>query len=119
MFYLVDSEMVTSFIAAGDVSSLRRILTPAKLYLKSNAPVIITCNVSHRLVNGTQARVTEAFAEHVTITTNDGMLGTLRKTAFVVYSPTSRKQVAIRYQLPLRLAFAMTIHKCQGKYTSY
>ena len=37
MFYLVDNEIVTSLMVAGDVSSLRRILTPAKLYVKVNA----------------------------------------------------------------------------------
>ena len=78
----------------------------------------MTCNVSHRLVNGTQATVTETCPEYVTITTIDGRTANLQKTAFVVYSSTTHKQVAIRYQVPLRLAFAMTIHKCQGKYIS-
>ncbi|KAI0243208.1 hypothetical protein LSAT2_024292, partial [Lamellibrachia satsuma] len=82
--------------------------------LKIGAPVVITSNLSRTLVNSTQAVVVDIKTDSVTIRTSNGNIANVQATLFAKYNIDSKQPVATRKQIPLRLSFAMTIHKCQG-----
>lgn len=80
------------------------------LELKVDAQVIILKN-SDDYKNGTRARVVECLDETVRVETLDGVF-TLKYEQFDVYS--GKIKIATRRMIPLKLAWALTIHRSQG-----
>ncbi|XP_069109558.1 uncharacterized protein [Argopecten irradians] len=100
---------------SGHIKYLSRILAPATLWLKCGCPVILLRNLSNKLVNGLLGTVVrcESSGPVVHFPTID-VTTQLDRVAFSVYSPDRNENVAERVQIPIKPAFALTIHKAQG-----
>ncbi len=75
---------------------------------------MITYNLTNTIVNGTLGVVTHATDQHVTVALKDGRVVPVERVVFKTYNPDSNNVLASRKQLPIRVAYALTFHKCQG-----
>jgi ATP-dependent DNA helicase PIF1 len=109
-------------IASGELENNEsRLPAPMELRLKSGAQVMFTKNnPDGKWVNGTLGKVVNCFKDSVEIETEDGIFKVEPETwESVKYELVGEKisQVVVGSfkQLPLILAWAVTIHKSQGK----
>ncbi|XP_070573165.1 uncharacterized protein [Ptychodera flava] len=104
----------------GSKHVLERFPVQEKLYLKVGAPVLLTRNISAVFVNGLIGEVVKL--EEITVTVYFAKINkiyTFSRTSFTKYDPITNQLLAERKQLPLRLAFGITVHKSQGMSLDY
>eukprot|EP00929_Paragymnodinium_shiwhaense_P067462 TRINITY_DN33953_c0_g1_i1.p1 TRINITY_DN33953_c0_g1~~TRINITY_DN33953_c0_g1_i1.p1 ORF type:complete len:413 (-),score=88.10 TRINITY_DN33953_c0_g1_i1:25-1263(-) len=86
---------------------------PADLRLKVAAQVVLLRNMPcYGLVNGSRGTVSDFSEKGVSVKFDSGQLLQVERESFYVKS--GERSEARRLQVPLRLAWALTIHKAQG-----
>jgi len=90
-------------------------LAPSKIILKPGAQVMLTrnINVDAGLCNGTRAVVRDISRNYVTVQLKNGVETIIHRYKFE-YKDKMCKIKVYRQQIPLILAYAVTIHKSQG-----
>ena len=95
---------------------------PENVELKVGARVIVCANLNPRIVNGTIGEITELSDDEVVIDV-DGIHSSVRRHTweFPVWKWDHKRKTMVKTgdacftQMPVKLAWAMTIHKAQGQ----
>ena len=100
------------YIISGDKRILRHSSAAKTLALKVGAPVIVIRNIKG-VYNGTMGTV-HALEEDRPVVNFKGKLIKVTRTDVDVYDVKLERSLATRQQIPVKLAFAMTVHRSQG-----
>ena len=93
----------------------RNLLVPEKLRLKVGAEVMFVANdFEAGFVNGTRGRVVDFSRNCPVVETTDGSTIVVEPHTWRLFNETGEYVLAEVAQTPLRLAWAVTIHKSQG-----
>lgn len=88
---------------------IKQSTTPKTLQLCENAQVMLTRNISKKLVNGSRGIITGFDSkEYPIVKFLNGDIITISPQQFNI------KSVGVAIQIPLKIAYALTIHSCQG-----
>ncbi|XP_045160900.1 uncharacterized protein LOC123525813 [Mercenaria mercenaria] len=99
----------------GEKRYLVNISAQQTLWLKQGSPVILLRNISSVLVNGLTGTVKDFDPDGPVVEFPSVRITiTIKKTECSVYSPKMRRNLATRGKIPLKLAYALAIHKAQG-----
>ncbi|XP_074649009.1 uncharacterized protein LOC141904325 [Tubulanus polymorphus] len=99
----------------GSLSAINSLSAVQNLYLKVGCPVILIKNLSSLLVNGLLGTVVLLKDHSVVVSFPSVDISyDIGYYNFSKFSCIENKTVAFRHQIPLRLAFALTVHRCQG-----
>lgn len=98
----------------------RSVLAPKELSLKIGSRVMLLWNldVSEGLANGSLGTVLDLSANDVTVEFDVGKIKRVEKNTWEMLSPMD-EVLASKTQIPLRLAYAVSVHKTQGMQFDY
>ena len=100
---------------SGDKTRLNSVAVAKILALKKWSPVILIVNLSDELVNGLTGEVMSFNSEAVDVYFPSlNRNASIKRHSFTVYDVDKKIDVACRMQFPLRLSFALNVHKAQG-----
>lgn len=86
---------------------------PARLQLKPGAQVMLLKNLSAKWVNGSMGVVTRLLSNAVGVRFQDGEEGLIERKKWTLKD--AQGDVVTRHQIPLKLAYGVSIHKSQGQ----
>ncbi|XP_045177826.2 uncharacterized protein LOC123537946 [Mercenaria mercenaria] len=99
----------------GNKNLLLRSPIPKTLLLKEGAPVILIKNLAGRLFNGQRGIVYKLSNGLPPVINFNGELHEMKPEIFEIFDASQNKILASRSQIPIILAFAMTVHRAQGQ----
>ena len=109
-------EVLFEAFDVGDKKVLNRdLIAKEKLALKVGAQVMFIYNINDRIKNGVQGTVV-SFTDGLPVVSTFSETVIVKKVTWSVYAKDDPTRViGTRSQIPLMLAWAMTVHKAQGK----
>lgn len=116
----IDSPLKTYFGKVCGKFNSNNFPVPQSLSLKVGAQVMITKNLSKSVVNGTVGTIKKLCEDHIYVYTNDGddvkiEFVTWEERGYSIEDGKYKSSIVGTYsQLPIKLAWSMTIHKVQS-----
>ncbi|CAC5389310.1 PIF1 [Mytilus coruscus] len=109
---------VYNSIDEGQISKLDKSPVTKQLHLKIGCPVMLLKNLNEKLVNGLRGIVSSLSSKCVTINftglNGEILTANLKTETFLVFSCNENRVIASRQQIPICLAYSITIHKALG-----
>ena len=106
-------------VDSGSVANLKNMKNKKILRLKVDSPVVLVKNLTRTLVNGLQGTVVRLDDDGPVVDLLGHPAVKITPCSFSLYDCVGNTIVAARIQLPLALAYALTVHKAQGMTLDY